>query len=351
MNADHRASTTDYTHQFGAASHGRSTGAVQRLQRFLHAYPSTVPVVILLLAIAIFSVVSRNFLTALNITLILQQVSIVGVLALAQTLVILTAGIDLSVGAVMVLSYMLMARLAVNFDINQYLAILIGMAAATACGVFNGWVVTRFRLTPFIVTLGTWKVFFALNLFFSSSQTVRSADIDKFAPVLKFFGQSISVIDTRITYGSILMIVLFVVFWYLLRHTAWGREVYAVGDDPQAAEQAGIRTNRVLISVYATAGLICGIAAWSSIGRVGAAGPHGFQEANLESITAVVIGGTSLFGGRGAVLGTLFGALIVGVFSSGLKLAGVDVLWQLLALGLLVIVAAVLDQWIRRISV
>ena len=183
------------------------------------------------------------------------------------------------------------------------------------------------------------------------SQTVRSADIDKFAPVLKFFGQSISVIDTRITYGSILMIVLFVVFWYLLRHTAWGREVYAVGDDPQAAEQAGIRTNRVLISVYATAGLICGIAAWSSIGRVGAAGPHGFQEANLESITAVVIGGTSLFGGRGAVLGTLFGALIVGVFSSGLKLAGVDVLWQLLALGLLVIVAAVLDQWIRRISV
>ncbi|MHA1189583.1 MAG: ABC transporter permease, partial [Alphaproteobacteria bacterium] len=152
------------------------------------------------------------------------------------------------------------------------------------------------------------------------------------------------------TTGSFLMIATFIVLWYILNKTAWGRHVYAVGDDREAAELSGIRTGRLLIQVYALAGLICGITAWVAIGRVGSVSPQSFFEANLASITAVVIGGTSLFGGRGSILGALSGALIVGIFASGLKLAGVDVLWQRFAIGCLIIAAVALDQWIRKVS-
>lgn len=136
----------------------------------------------------------------------------------------------------------------------------------------------------------------------------------------------------------------------MLNRTAWGRHVYAIGDDKEAAELSGIRTDRVLISVYVLAGLICAIAAWASIGRVGSVSPQSFYEGNLQSITAVVIGGISLFGGRGSIVGPLIGALIVGVFQSGLRLVNVDVLWQVFAIGWLIILAVAVDQWIRKVS-
>ncbi len=136
----------------------------------------------------------------------------------------------------------------------------------------------------------------------------------------------------------------------MLNRTAFGRHVYATGDDPDAARLAGISPNRTLLSVYALAGLICAIAAWVLIGRIGGVSPQAGQTANLDSITAVVIGGTSLFGGRGSIVGTLVGALIVGVFRNGLALSGLDVLWQEFTVGVLIIVAVTLDQWIRRVA-
>jgi len=136
--------------------------------------------------------------------------------------------------------------------------------------------------------------------------------------------------------------------WYLLNHTAWGRHVHAIGDDPDAAMLSGIKINRTLISVYALAGLICGFAGWVAAGRVGSISPIGFTDINLASITAVVIGGTSLFGGRGSILGSVLGAMIVGVFNTGLSLAGVDDYWQMFAAGNLVLIAVALDQWLRR---
>jgi fructose transport system permease protein len=144
------------------------------------------------------------------------------------------------------------------------------------------------------------------------------------------------------------MIALYAVVAFALSQTAWGRHVYAVGDDPDAARLAGIAVSRVLLSVYITAGVTFALAGWILIGRINAASPNAGADANLDSITAVVIGGTSLFGGRGAVWGSLLGALIVGVFRNGLSLAGLDVLYQTLAVGVLVIVAVSLDQWIRR---
>jgi fructose transport system permease protein len=238
----------------------------------------------------------------------------------------------------------------VELGVPTPIAILIGFVAGTFAGYLNGLLVTKIKLPPFITTLGTWNIFFALNLWLSGAQSIRGEDIDNAAPLLKFFGENIELGSARLTYGTVLMVLVFAGLWYLLNKTAWGRHVYMIGDDKDAAELAGIRTDRTLRQVYMLAGFICALAAWASIGRVGSISPQSFYEGNLQSITAVVIGGISLFGGRGSIMGALFGALIVGVFQSGLRLAGVDVLWQIFAIGWLIIIAVAVDQWIRRVS-
>lgn len=326
-------------------------GMLDRLQHFLHAYPTMVPVIVLAVSVAVFGILAGGkFFSPFNLTLIIQQVSVIGILAAAQSLVILTAGIDLSVAAIMVLMSVISGKLAVEMGVPAPLALAVAFAGGTLAGMTNGLLVTRLKLPPFIVTLGTWNIFFALNLWLSGAQSIRSQDIDSAAPLLKFFGNNIAIGSARLTYGSILMAIIFAVLWYMLNKTAWGRHVYAIGDDKEAAELSGIRTDKVLTSVYALGGLICAIGAWASIGRVGSVSPQSFYEGNLQSITAVVIGGISLFGGRGSILGALFGALIVGVFQSGLRLAGVDVLWQVFAIGWLIIFAVAIDQWIRKVS-
>jgi fructose transport system permease protein len=317
-----------------------------RLHDILHRNATLGPLFVLLLAVIIFSVTADRFLEPGNLSLIVQQVMVVGTLGIAQTLVILTAGIDLSVGAIMVLSSIVMAKLSVDQGLPGVLALLVGFACGTACGLINGLLVTQLRLPPFIVTLGTLNVFFALNLWYSKSATVRGVDMPS---LLLWTGKTIDVGGTRITYGSILMVVLFGVFWWVLKNTAWGRHVYAVGDDAESARLAGVRTNRVLLSVYLVGGLICAVAAWMLIGRIASASPQAGGTSNLDSITAVVIGGTSLFGGRGLVVGTLIGAMIVGVLRNGLTLSGTDVLWQDFAVGVMIVAAVAIDQWIRKV--
>jgi len=163
-------------------------------------------------------------------------------------------------------------------------------------------------------------------------------------------GTSLHLGPVSVTWGVILMVAVFVVLGFVLRTSAWGRHLYATGDDSDAARLAGISTRRVLFSAYIVAGLCVGVAAWIVCGRVGGADPNAGLNYNLLSITAVVIGGTSLFGGRGSVVGTLIGALIVQTFNSGLALAGVDPNYQVLATGILVILAVAIDQWIRRVK-
>jgi fructose transport system permease protein len=205
-------------------------------------------------------------------------------------------------------------------------------------------------MPPMIVTLGTWNIIYALNIWYSNSETIRSGDVRNIAPLLQWTGNSFNFFGGRLTYGSILMVLIFVVLWYALNWTAWGRHVYATGDDPEAAALTGIRTDRILMSVYTLAGVICAFCGWVIIGRIGAISPASGATANLDSITAVVIGGTSFFGGRGSIYGALFGALIVGVFRNGLALAGMDVLWQEFTVGALIIIAVAVDQWIRRVG-
>jgi fructose transport system permease protein len=324
----------------------------KRAQRFLHLYPTTVPFVVLMLGLLLgVSVNPSHFATANNLSLVLTQVTIIGILAIAQTLIILTAGIDLSVGVIMVISSVVMGRLAVIDGIPVILAFPIGLLCGLACGYLNGSLVTRLRMPPFIVTLGTLSIIGALNTFYSQSETIREQDIEAQAPFLQLMGDvPFALGEARIILGSFLLIVIAIVIWYVLNRTAYGRHIYATGDDPEAARLAGIDTDRILLSVYTLAGLISAIAGWALIGRIGAISPTAGENANLDSITAVVIGGTSLFGGRGSIIGTLIGALIVGVFRSAVSLAGLDVLWQEFAIGVLIIVAVALDQWIRRVS-
>ncbi|GGD02860.1 ABC transporter permease [Aureimonas glaciei] len=334
-----------------AAFDASHRGGLASLQHFLHANPTMVPVLVLAVSVAVFGLMlGSRFFSPQTLNFILQQVTIVGIIGVAQTLVIVTAGIDLSVGAIMVLSSVVMGQFAVNLGLPTPLAIVCGLAVGLGCGCINGFLVAKLKLPPFIVTLGTWSIFLAANFIYSANETIRARDIGEAAPLLQFFGTTFRLFGATFTYGAVLMVALVVVVFYILNNTAWGRHVYALGDDADAARLSGISTTRTLISVYAVAGLICGLAGWALIGRIGSVSPTSGQEANIQSITAVVIGGTSLFGGRGSVFGTLIGALIVGVFAMGLRIWGTDPQWTQLTVGALIILSVAADQWIRKVS-
>ena len=324
---------------------------LERVRHFLHSSPASVPLIVLMLSLIIFAViVGSRFFTPFALSLILQQVAIVGIVGAAQTLVVLTAGIDLSVGAIMVLTSVIMGQFTFRYGMPVELAILCGVALGALCGFINGVLIAYIKLPPFIVTLGTWQIYLATTYIYSANETIRAQDIETNARLLQFFGEKINIGGATFTYGVFAMLVLIAILWYVLNHTAWGRHVYAIGDDPEASKLSGVRTKQVLITVYVLAGLICALAGWASIGRNGSVSPQIGQFANIESITAVVIGGMSLFGGRGSILGMLFGALIVGVFSFGMRMYGTDVQWTYLIIGVLIILAVAIDQWIRKVA-
>lgn len=329
----------------------RSNSLLSRFQHLLHANQAAVSLLVLIASIAIFGfLIGGKFFNPYSLTLIIQQIAIVGIVGAAQTLVILTAGIDLSVGAVMVLSSVVMGQFTFRYGIPVPLSILCGLGCGALCGFINGWLVAYQKLPPFIVTLGTWQVFNAIKYIYSKNETIRTQDIEAQAPLLQFFGGQIKLGGAVFTYGVVFMVVLVVFLWYVLNYTAWGRRLYAVGDDPDAAELSGVPVKRMLLTVYTLCGLICGVAGWVLIGRIGSVSPTSGEFANIESITAVVIGGISLFGGRGSILGMIFGALIVGVFSLGLRLYGADAQWTYLLIGVLIIAAVTVDQWIRKVA-
>lgn len=319
---------------------------LMRVRGVLHRYPAISPAIVLILSIIVFGAINPRFLAPTNLSLITQQVAVIGTLGVAETLVILTAGIDLSVGAAMVLSSVVMGNAAVGLGVPGVVALLLGLVAGLTTGVINGLLVTRLNLPPFIVTLGTLSVFTALTLLLSNGATVQG---NTMPDLLTWTGLTVKVFGVDITFGVILMVLLYVAMAFALARTSWGRHVYAVGDDKEAARLTGIRVSRVLLSVYIVAGAVVALTAWIQIGRDFGSSPNAAVDANLNAITAVVIGGTSLFGGRGNIWGTLLGALIVGVFRNGLALAGLDVLYQTLAVGILVIVAVSIDQWIRKV--
>ncbi|MEU1103082.1 ABC transporter permease [Streptomyces tibetensis] len=311
--------------------------------RRLLTQPTTGPLIALLLACVFFATSTDQFLTGGNFSLIVQQVMVVGTLAIGQTLIILTAGIDLSCGAVMAFGSIVIAKMAAEGSLPPLAAIALGLVVCAGFGMLNGALVQKIPLPPFIVTLGMLNVAFALTHIYSEEQTVSNLP----GP-LTALGQTFPLGKTDITYGSLVTIALFLLLAYALSSTGWGRHVYALGNSPEAARLNGIRTSRLTIGVYTVAGLLYGVAALLLISRTGVGDPQAGQTDNLDSITAVVLGGTSLFGGRGSVLGTFIGVLIVGVFRNGLQLMGVASIYQTLITGVLVILAVTVDQISRR---
>ena len=248
MSVDTQAPATA-AEQFAA----RRQSPVQRVQHLLHAHPSLSPLMVLVVACIVFTLLNPRFAQPGTISIVLQQTAVIAALAIGQTLIILTAGIDLAVGAISILSMLLMANLSANNGVPGFLALLIGIAFGTLCGFLNGLLVTRLNLPPFIVTLGTLSIFTAIGLLYSGGASVGKA---KMPDILNVMGTRFAIGPFNLTLGVLVVILLAAVVAFALSQTAWGRHVYAVGDDIDAARLVGIRVDRVLLSVYTVAGLI-----------------------------------------------------------------------------------------------
>jgi len=297
----------------------------------------------LVFAILFFSTQSPIFLTPHNLSLILQQVMVLGVLAIGQTLIILTAGIDLSCGMIMVIGSIVMAKLVAVSGWPVWMAVSCGIVISSFIAMGNGLLVTKIKLPPFIVTLGMSNIAFAMNQLYSEAQTVTNLPSN-----LTFLGERINFFDGYINYGVFLFLFLFLLMGFALKYTAPGRHIYAIGNNIEAVRLAGINTTRLLVGVYTVAGFFYGVAGWLAISRSGVGDPQAGQTENLDSITAVVLGGVSLFGGRGSLFGTFIGILIIGCMRNGLILMGVPSVMQILITGVLVILAVTIDSSRRQ---
>ena len=319
-----------------ASARGEPRSVLRALTR-----PPIGSLVVLFVFCAIFSVATRTFLAPGNLSLVVQQSVITGTLAIGETLVILTAGIDLANGAIAVLGTIVAGRL-VNDGSDAAACLALAIVLCTGAGLISGALVSRLRLPPFIVTLGMLGIVTAATRLISQGGAFPVTD-----DLLAWTGNAFHLDGAAITYGMLIMFALYGLVWYMLTQTAWGRQIYAIGNSPAAARLVGIPVGRRVLSVYVFAAFLYGLAAWLALGRIPNADPNALQTANLDSITAVVIGGCSLFGGRGSVWGTLVGTLVVGVLRNGLTLVGIDPLWQDLVTGVLVIAAVALDQLSR----
>jgi len=293
----------------------------------------------------------QYFLTLQNLTNILKQIAMNALLAIGMFMVILTAGIDLSVGSILALAMMSLAILD-KAGWPWEIVILVGPLVGLACGIVNGLGLTMLRLPhPFIMTLGTLNAFRGLTNLISGarplsglSEPIRflgSAQIP--IPGLGQFGAiPVSAIVLLIAYGGI--------GWFV-RRAAIGRHIYAVGGNPQAARVSGINVDRILLLVYAMSGFFAGLSALLLAGRTDSGFPNAGLGAELDAIAAVIIGGASFFGGRGTVLGVFAGVLIMGLLRNGLNLMNVSVFWQQLLIGLIIILAVYVDVLRRRAAV
>jgi ribose transport system permease protein len=301
----------------------------------------TGPVLLLGLVVVVMTVLSPFFLTERNITNLGFQTSIVAVLALGQLLVILTRGIDLSVGAVVALGGVLggvVAGGAAGGSESSHgaLVLLTMIACGAGVGLINGTILIAGRvMNPFIVTLGMLSIVRGTALVISDAQTATGMPA-----AVQTMGTGLI---GPLPVPAVLVAVLALVAWVMLTRTQWGRWIYAVGGDPDAARRVGIPVDRVLLSVYVLCGVGAGVAAILVAGRTNAGSPTAGQLLELDAITAVVIGGASFFGGRGSVFNVIAGALIIGVLRNGLNLLDVTPFWQSIAIGVLVIASLELD--------
>lgn len=294
----------------------------------------------LLVLCAVLAVSTNSFLTTSNLLNVVVQISVVGIAAVGGTFVIITSGIDLSVGSNVALAGMVAAWAMKEAHVGGLGGLLVALLVGAAVGAFNGFSITALRLTPFIATLAVLAMGRGLTQQVSQGQTIFG-----FPPSFTFLGNGkIAGVQAPV----VITVIVFAVGWFVLTRTSFGQQVYAVGGNEEAARLAGIPVKRVIFSVYVIAGLCAGLAGIVLAGRLNSALSSSATGLELQVIAAVVIGGTSLFGGRGSLIGTFIGALLIGVINNGLTLLNVNPFWTQFIQGLVIFVAVLLDALNQR---
>ena len=321
-----------------AVSHAtpRRAGLLKRFRQW-EASGILVALVVLVVLLAI---ATPNFLTAYNMTVVARQASFVGLVALGQTLVLLVGGIDLSVGAAAGLSAIVGALILTQLGVHPYAVLPLTAAFGLCLGFLNGFFVAILRLNPFIVTLASWEIFAGLTLVITEGYPIRPL-----GDTFRVFGQGT-------IYGVPVPVIIFLVagaiLAYVLQRTRFGRDVYAVGGNRDAATLVGIRAARVEFIVFGLAGLFSALAGILFASRMDSAQPSVGEGWLMGAITAAIIGGTSLRGGQGTIVGTVLGALLIAVLANGIVLMNVSGFWERVIVGVVVLVAILVDLFRRR---
>jgi len=290
----------------------------------------------LLILVTVLSFMSPYFLTIPNLLNVVRQVSIIAIVSFGMTMVILTGGIDLSVGSMLAFSGAIAAGMIVNSGLNIFLAIFIGLAAGTTLGLFNGIAVAKAKLPAFIVTLAMMTVARGFTLIYTNGRPISG-----FNETFRFFGAGYL---GRIPVPVLIMFILLIAIYILLKKTPLGRYIYAIGGNEKATKLSGINTDRIKIAVYALNGFLAAVSGIILTSRLNSAQPMAGEGYELDAIAAVVLGGTSLSGGSGGVVGTIVGALIIAVLNNGLNLLNVSSFYQLVAKGAVILLAVFLDR-------
>jgi ribose/xylose/arabinose/galactoside ABC-type transport system permease subunit len=306
---------------------------------------------ILLLLVIVFFIATPNFLTVGNGVNVLRQYSVPAILAVGQTIVIISAGIDLSVASTAALSGSLMGVAFAHWGWPEPLAVLLGLAAGFLVGAFNGFVITRWRVPDFVATLGTLAAVRGVALLVTGGLPVpdyaRAVEGRRIPDSVSTLGAD-SVVGVPLIVGVAAACAL--IGWFILNRTKLGRSAYAIGGNREAARVSGIRVDRTKLSIYVFSGLMAAVGGFMLAGRLASANALMADGMELQSIAAVVVGGTNLFGGEGGVGGTMIGILIIGVLANGLNILGVAEFWQQVVNGLIIVVVVALDQWRRRMA-
>lgn len=296
-------------------------------------------VIALIILMAVITIINSNFLTANNLLNLLLQVTSNALIAFGMTFVILTGGIDLSVGSILALSSALTAGL-LGSGMTVTLAILISLILGCILGMMNGLLISYGKLAPFIVTLATMTIFRGATLVYTNGNPITKGLSDTF--LFQFLGQGYIV---GIPFPVIIMFIVFIILYVLLHKTAFGKSVYAIGGNEKAAYISGVKLNKVKIIIYSISGMMASISGLIITSRLSSAQPTAGASYEMDAIAAVVLGGTSLSGGKGRILGTLIGALIIGVLNNGLNIIGVSAFWQQVVKGVVILIAVLIDRF------
>ncbi|WP_059104766.1 ABC transporter permease subunit [Shouchella shacheensis] len=295
------------------------------------------PFIGLIAIVVIISILNPSFLSLPNLLNVLRQVSINALIAFGMTFVILTGGIDLSVGAILALSGAVTATL-LSAGVDPVLAILVGLLVGAILGAINGFIIAKGKVAPFIATLATMTIYRGATLMFTDGRPVSGLGDSTLFEMIGggyFFG---------VPMPAITMMVSFAILYFILKKTTFGRRVYAVGGNEEASILSGIKVDRIKIYVYSLTGFLAAVAGIILTSRLNSAQPTAGTMYELDAIAAVVLGGTSLTGGRGWIVGTLIGALIIGVLNNGLNLLGVSSFFQQVVKGSVILLAVLIDR-------